>query len=169
MKSKIILNAALLILLALFWTCDKESIATSVKKEITHEIDPLCNEARGSLLPYEIDRACAETAIDAYEDYLKTVKSVLDSASFIGNEEKLIRGVKISRDEIQELANLLKADTTVEPYLMLALKGDSVGVYADMIFTLQTGDGDDNTDYRYFDFTQPCPTYCPKKYSKLPR
>jgi len=168
MKSKIIFSITSITLLILFGACDKASTITDIKVDVTDHTQPLCLEARDSTSTYEIDRVCAEQSIHAYAEYIETVKTVLDTAHFTGNEEKLIRGTKLGRDEIQEIANLLNADSTAIPYIMLAFKEDSSGVYADMIFTIESGDGSRREDYRYFDFTQPCPTYCPKKYSHLP-
>ncbi|MFT4665349.1 MAG: hypothetical protein ACI8YQ_004558 [Polaribacter sp.] len=171
MKSRIIFSSALIILLALFGACDKGSNVKAVTAVtdggITQEIQLLCNEPRDSTGSYEIDAVCAEISILAYDQYIKTVKAILDSVNSGGNEEKLIRGAKVGREEIQQLADLLEADSTAVPYIMLAFKEDSLGVYTDMIFTIQSGDGSNDGDYKYFDFTQPCPTYCPKKYSKL--
>lgn len=166
-KSQIIFTSALIIMGAFFWGCNGKSPDLSKQSEIK-DIEDLCSKARGGSFDEEINPACAETSIDAYMEYITSVKVALDDPSFPGKEDKLIRGVRVNREDmIQALSLRDSTHDDEEIYIMMAMKTDeSEVVYTDFIFTVQTGQGDTAT-YKYYDFTQPCPNYCPDKYSVI--
>ena len=162
MKSQTIFNFAFIIVFTSFLACNEAPIETEAKDKVKQKIEMLCSEDRHGTLTHEIDGVCAESSILAYDEYIEQVKLSLGA----GNGAKLIRGSKINREDFYQVIDLLDSDSAAVPYIMLAFKEDALGVYTDLIFTIQTGNGASNEDYKYFDFTQPCPTACPNLYRR---
>lgn len=166
MKSQTIFNATLIVLLTFFWSCNGEPNTAATNNTIKKDIEMLCKEDRDGTITQQISKTCAKTSIDAYAKYIETLKISLPPIDSTYNEARLIRGAKINRAELLRIAVLLKRDTSAVPFIMLALKEDDLGVYTDMILTIESEDSTSIGDasYKYFDFTQPCPHACPDLY-----
>lgn len=153
MKIRITDIAAICILLMSFLSCNDDKSST-VGAKVDTETPGVGNKI---VVDYNIKNDSALTYISTYQDYVETVKDSLAGLTVSsGNSEKLIYGVRVQINELKQV--LENAEQHDSLWVMMAIK--PIGE-ADMIFTMRSTNSEGEETWKFFDFTQPCPTSCP--------
>ncbi len=112
---------------------------------------------------FEISEACAKCMEKNFDD-----KGDLKGLQVMKQEKT--RGFRIEIAEIKQVLDSIEADGTAELYAMLAVRDTTIGkkdsLMPELVFqivpTAKATDAEIAAGSQYFDFTRPCPNWCPK-------
>lgn len=114
---------------------------------------------------FAIDSVYAKNCIKEYKRFIDDVSNELSQNSahkFPNHEAKLNYGVAVNINELKEI--LLRSDSLSELFVMNAVMTKQPSDSTEVIFALKSiskiGNNHEET-WQFFDFTKPCPTYCP--------
>lgn len=150
----ILLSMSLLLMLAFSTACESTSSENdSAGSEATMETSGEGQNSRG-LEMAEADEPCSENSI------LTEDQAAARIAAFKArqNSDTFIRGFQLSCGDIQILKDYIDPDNESPIFLMYGYDEDNDEY--DLIFRTESNI-DDLTTYTYFDFTKPCPRFCP--------
>ncbi len=115
---------------------------------------------------YEISKDCADCMKDNYKK--KDKKKKMEGLKLMARDS--ILGFNIQVAELQEMLDTLKAHGGGNVYAMLAVRDTMEGkkekLVPELVFQVEPNANQnkvaDGGGSQYFDFTRPCPDYCPK-------
>jgi len=155
MKTKFTFALLLGILLVSFLACDGSS--TNKVSSNANNTDTVNNDAH-TIKTYRISADSATTRILNYSSFVDSLKDSLSTE----NADKLVYGAAIHFTELYEAMSQQRGNSPDSIYFLLAT--DPKTKSADLILAYNpnpTSNMPHLEDWVYFDFTRPCPQYCP--------
>ena len=146
---------SLLFLTALNWSCQNEQKTTEQNEpnyaklvaQKTGEIPSECTVAGD---PFQITTECATNYINAWKD------GPFANKNKMGSESKyIVRGFHIKHGEFVDMINKMGNDLDVWAWLSIE-EGEPA-----LIFEVTDNTPGDAGGTNYYDFTTPCPNFCP--------
>lgn len=117
-----------------------------------------CNCPASPTSNYEITEECAQCMRDNFK---------ANNYQFYAAPSGSIEGFLVAHTELTEILKDLNADNKAKVYSMMGIKATADGsggqnIVSDIYHQVQTPDGVGGYSSVYYDFTQPCPNFCPK-------
>lgn len=163
LRISILLGMALAGIACLVLACDTatpaEEAAETSTPDTSAAIDTSCYHSCSAQTPgsYEISAACSECMRKNFAD---------EGYQFPKYHDQPVRGFRIAQDELREILNDIGSDSTAQVYAMLAIRdsfdsrNNEVVPIPELVFVMSQTDSA-GTNYTYYDFTKPCPDWCP--------
>jgi hypothetical protein len=115
---------------------------------------------KGSKIPSKV----ANQRIGAWDVERNFIDSTLKSMKDTSLMAYVVQGFQIPTGEFQEMLKDLGPNPQVWAMLAIAVDSTSKQTYLDLIFkakSKKTGENPADGGYEYYDFTDPCPPFCP--------
>lgn len=164
MKSRIIsIFLFFFCLLLVCFSCQDKS--TNPKKNLQ---EANINMVNNNTSAFQISADTAMTRIKKYAEFSDNVSSIIKTnGSYSDSTKFLVYGQKVQIDELKSILSAA-SDQNNELYIMLGI--DNATKETDIVFslqcdTIQCSDMPILPYWEYFDFTRPCPQYCPEWFS----
>lgn len=165
MNSKVVSTALLLLCIMLIgFSCSERGNGKINDGSVSHNSNNHTS-TKVDVSNFQISPDTAKQRIERYAEFSNNMTDFLEAAGVSSDSTKyFVYGQKV---QIDELKSILESATDQHNDLYIMLGIDNVTQETDIIFSLRCDTVQCNFEpvlpfWEYFDFTRPCPQYCPE-------